>query len=420
MTRPFVLSLILATAIAPAVTAENWPQWRGPERTGVSTESALPLAWGADKNVAWKLPLPGVSGATPIIWEDRVFLNVAEAGSLYLWSVGRDDGAVLWKRRLDNRDETKRKGNMSSPSPVTDGTTVWVMTGTGVLRAFDFSGRELWSRDLQSDFGAFGILHGYSSSPLLHDSSLYVQVLHGFHTDDPSYVLAIEGASGQTRWRVERPTDAPREAPDAYTTPALLARGERTELVVSGADYVTGHDLETGAELWRVGGLNPTANPSQRIVASPVVVDDMIYVPSRVKPMLALAAGPDGAPQVRWSHDEGPDVPTPAITAEHIFVLRDRGTMFCLDRTTGEVLWGPERVAGGTYSASPLVADGRVYVTNEAGTTTVVAAAPEFELLAENALGENTLASLAAAGGRLYLRTAEHLYALEQGPEHAD
>lgn len=412
MARTRLLSFILVALLVQPLLAQEWPHWRGPERTGVSAETGLPLTWDTAKNIRWKLALPGVSGATPIVWGGRLFLNVAEGGSLYLWSVNRADGEVLWKRQLDDRDESKRKGNMSSPSPVTDGSTVWVMTGTGVLRAFDFSGRQLWSRSLQKEYGTFGILHGYSSSPLLHDGVLYVQVLHGFHTDDPSYVMAIDGRSGKNLWRVERPTDAPREAPDAYTTPALLARGGRHEIVVSGADYVTGHALETGAELWRVGGLNPTANPSQRIVASPVVVGEMIYVPSRVKPMLALTAGDEGAPEVRWTSDDGPDVPTPAVTSDYMFILRDRGTMFCLDPTTGDVLWGPERVAGGIYSASPLVADGRVYVTNESGTTTVIRAGAEFEVLAENSVPENTLASLAVADGTLYLRTASNLYAL--------
>ncbi len=322
---------------------------------------------------------------------------------------------MLWKRELDDRDEEKRKGNMSSPSPVTDGERVWAVTGTGVIKAFDFAGDEKWTRDLQAEYGKFGILHGYSSSPLLHDGALYVQVLHGFYTDDPSYVLAIDAATGATRWRIERPTDAPREAPDAYTTPALLERDTGAELVVSGADYVTGHDLATGKELWRVGGLNPTANPMQRIVASPVVSGDLILVPSRVKPMLALSAAEPGAPKVIWSSDDGPDVPTPVVTDDYVFVLKDRGILFCLDRHTGEVVWGPERVDTAVYSASPLVADGKLYVTSEEGTTTVLAAAPEFEVLAENIISENTLASQALSQNRLLLRTSDALYCLSAG-----
>ncbi len=383
---------------------------------GSSTESGLPLEWDSSTHVAWKLPLPGVSGSTPIVWEDRVFLNVADGETLSLWAVDRADGAVLWRRTLDDRNESKRKGNLSSPSPVTDGASVWTMTGTGMLKAFDLAGRELWSRNLQRDYGPFGILHGYSSSPVLHDGRVIVQVLHGFHTDDPSYLLALDGATGETVWRVERPTDAPREAPDAYTTPALVRRGPGAEIVISGADYVTGHDPATGRELWRVAGLNPDKHPMYRVVASPIVAGDMLFVPSRVKPLLALDVGSDAgtAPARLWSFDRGPDVPSPVADGERLYLLRDNGVMFALDARSGEPLWGPERIADGDYSASPVIADGKIYATNEAGVTTVIAAADRFERLAESDVGEYTLSSLAIADGSLYLRTAKHLYRIRR------
>ena len=360
--------------------------------------------------------MPEASGATPIIWGDHVFLNIAQGTDLSLWAVSRTDGQVLWQRPLDNRNEEKRKGNMSSPSPVTNGESVWVMTGTGVLVAFDFQGDELWRRDLQKEYGKFGILHGYSSSPLLYDGTLYVQVLHGFHTDDPSYVLGIDAATGTNRWRIERPTDAPKEAPDAYTTPTLLAGKNGPVLVVSGADYITGHDLETGREIWRVGGLNPTHNPMQRIVSSPVVVGDKIYAPSRVRPLLALAAsdGADHQPEVIWTMDRGPDVPSPIADEQFVYLLNDKGILWCLDASSGDVVWGPERIASAIYSASPLLADGKLYATSEQGLTTVIKAGPRFEVLAENSLDEYTLASMATANGQIFLRTAEHLYCLDE------
>ena len=408
--------ILLAAMILPAsMTAENWPHWRGPQRSGVSPTIDLPSSWSATENIVWKLALPETSGSTPIIWKDHVFLNVAQGEELSIWAVSRQDGSVLWKRSLDNRNEDKRKGNMSSPSPVTDGRSVWVMTGTGILTAFDFEGNQLWQRDLQKDYGKFGILHGYSSSPLFHDGILYVQVLHGFHTDDPSYVLAIDGTSGKNLWRVERPTDAPKEAPDAYTTPALLQGNGKAVIVISGADYVTGHEPETGAEIWRVGGLNPTRNPMQRIVASPVVVGQRIFVPSRVRPLLALsaAAGVEVEPQVVWSMDRGPDVPTPVADDNYLYLLNDKGILWCLEGTTGDVVWGPERIESAVYSASPLLADGKLYATSEQGLTTVIKAGPEFEILQQSSVDEFTLASLAAVDGQIFLRTSEHLYCID-------
>jgi outer membrane protein assembly factor BamB len=300
------------------------------------------------------------------------------------------------------------------------GERVWAVTGTGVVKAFDFAGRELWRLDLQSEYGPFGILHGYSSSPLLLEDRLVIQVLHGFYTDDPSYLVALDKLTGERRWRVERPTDAPREAPDAYTTPALLRRGDRREIVVTGADYVTGHDPADGRELWRVPGLNPTANPMQRIVASPVVDGRRIYVPSRVRPLLALAAAtPDGPPRPLWEMDKGPDVPTPALGDGRLYLVTDRGFAWALDTADGEPVWGPERVGEGTFSASPVVADGRIYATNEDGVTTVMAAADTFEILARNEIGEYTLSSLAISDGRIFLRTARHLYCIGEASAEA-
>jgi outer membrane protein assembly factor BamB len=166
---------------------------------------------------------------------------------------------------------------MSSPSPVTDGSSVFVMTGTGILKGFDFNGKELWSRDIQKDYGAFGLNWGYASSPLLLDDALYVQVIHGMKTDEPSYVLRIDKKTGKTVWKVERPTNAIRESPDSYTTPGLLRYGKNVEIIITGGDCVTGHDPATGRELWRANGLNPTNDPSYRIIASPVIFNEIVY-----------------------------------------------------------------------------------------------------------------------------------------------
>jgi outer membrane protein assembly factor BamB len=417
MRRRFALAALIALGGGLTVYADNWPQWRGPQLDGTSRESGLPTSWSQTENIAWKTALPMRSGATPIVWRDHVFLNVAEAGDLFLWALDRNTGAVRWKQKMGGGDQNMRKQNMSSPSPVTDGAMVWAMTGTGVLKAFTYDGKEVWARDVQKEYGQFGLNWGYASSPLLLDGALYVQVLHGMKTDDPSYVMRVDAKTGKTVWRQERPTNAIAEAPDAYTTPVPLKTGNRTEIVVSGGDIVTAHDPATGKELWRSDGLNPTNHQWHRIVASPVVSGTTVYAPSRVKPLLAIKGG--GAGNVTdshrlWSFENGPDVPTPVTDGTYFYSFDDRGVVYCLDAKSGKPVYGPVRIKPGTYSASPILGDGKIYITSEEGLTTVVKAGPSFEVLAENNIGEYVLSSSAISDGQLFLRGDKHLYAIGQ------
>jgi outer membrane protein assembly factor BamB len=375
------------------------------------------------KNVAWTLPLPAYSGSTPIIWGDRIFLNVATAtntGELELWAVDRRSQSVAWKRRLADTNHMERKQNMSSPSPVTDGRHVWVMTGVGVLKAFDFTGNELWSRDIQKDYGRFGLNWGYASSPLLRGNALYVQVLHGMKTDDPSYVLKIDAMTGKTLWRVERPTDAVHESPDSYTTPAWIEANGRAELIITGGDVVSGHDPATGREYWRADVLNPDRNRAYRIVASPTIVGNLIIAPTRNNPMVAMRPGGSGnvaGSHVAWTFAQGPDVPTPVSDGELLYVVRDNGVVFALNVKTGATVYGPERLPSGTYSASPILADGKIYVTTEEeGLTTVFRAGPKFEILATNSLlgdcSPYCLSTVAVSDSQIFMRTSSFLWAI--------
>jgi outer membrane protein assembly factor BamB len=407
---------LLLSALSLPLLAENWPQWRGPNLNGVSGETNLPLRWSAKENIAWKLAMPGKTGATPIIWGDRIFLNVAERDhNLYLWCVDKGKGTLLWKKLITGGNYEINKQNMSSPSPVTDGTNVFAMTGVGVLKAFDFSGQELWMREIQKDYGKFGLNWGYASSPLLYDDSLYVQVLHGMKTRDPSYILRLDKKTGKTVWRVERPTAAIRESPDSYSTPQLLKYADRAEIVVLGGDCVTGHEPATGKEVWRGNGLNPTNNPAFRTIASAVVYGDIVYAPTRERPLIAFRAGGRGditESHKLWSFNNGPDVPTPVTDGKYFYSVNDRGITWCLDARTGQQVWGGKRVKPGTYSASPVLADGKIYITSEEGLTTVIKAGDQFEVLAENDLGDYTLSSPAISDGRIYIRTTEYLYAI--------
>jgi outer membrane protein assembly factor BamB len=406
---------ILFLFLTAAAYGDNWPQWRGPSLDGTSTERNLPVTWSKTENVSWSVPMPSRSGSTPIIWGERIFLNVADGDNLELWCLNREKGDILWKRPVGGGNYKINKQNMSSPSPVTDGKTVWILTGTGILKGFDFSGKELWTRDIQKDYGKFGLNWGYGSSPLLHNGSLYIPVLHGMKTDDPSYVLRIDGKTGKTLARQERPTKAQVEAPDAYTTPVLAKTGNRIEVIVSGGDLVTGHDPETLQELWRADVLNPTNFAMNRIIASPVVKGGIVYASSRVKPFVALKPGGKGDvsnTHVMWTYANGPDVPTPVSDGELLFIANDRGIVFCLDAKTGAEVWSGQRIAKAIYSSSPVLADGKVYITSEEGTTTVIKAARQFEVLAENKLDEYTLSSPAISDGQIFMRTEKALYCI--------
>lgn len=427
--------LIALVAIAGLAAAnDSWPQWRGPNLDGTSTSTGLPVRWSTSENVAWRTKLPSWAAATPIIWGDTVFVTSAETGSslnrpnsrlfeggdadrdrLYLIAISRQTGKVRWQQSIGRGNRIGNKQNMASPSPVTDGEHVWVANGNGELRCFDFAGRQVWLRDLQADYGKFGVQFGYGSSPLLHQGVLYLQNLQGMFTDDPSYVLAIDAKSGKTLWKVDRPTDGLHETPDSYSTATLAKVGEKFILIVSGAGYVTGHDLTTGKEIWRGGGLNPNNARNYRTIASSLVVGDIVLVPSRRRPFIAFRT--DGRGDVTeskklWSTDYGPDVPTPTSDGERLYIIDDRGIALNLKVSDGSTIWDRTRIEPGTYSASPLLADGKIYAISEEGTTTVLKAGDEFEILAVNRLDDYTLASPAAAGNQIFIRTAEYLYCI--------
>jgi outer membrane protein assembly factor BamB len=337
--------------------------------------------------------------------------------ALLLLCLAKKDGNVLWQRELDTGNRLYRKQNCSSPSPVTDGKHVWTLTGTGAVAAFDMDGKELWKRNIQQDYGKFGLNWGYGSSPILFEGKLIIQVLHGNNTDEPSYLVALDSATGKPVWRKERPTDALAESPDAYTTPALLTVGGKPQIVVSGGDYVTGHDPATGEEIWRAAGLNPQRQGNFRIIASPVVAGDMIFAPTRRKPLLAIRAGGKGdvtESHTAWTFAFGPDVPSPLSDGKYFYSIDDGGVAHCLDAHTGKVIWGPERTnVGVTISSSPIMADGKIYITLENAQTVVIAAGPQYKLLATNDLdGTYTLSSIAVSGQQLFLRTSTHLYCI--------
>lgn len=416
-----------------AKQATNWPQWRGPHGNGVGEAFDLPSTWSPNESIFWNIELPSWSGSSPIVWGDRVFVispskqeEIIEAVSgpggaeILLFCISRKDGSVLWQYELDTGNEFRRKHNSTSPSPVTDGNHVWATTGNGVVVSLDMDGNEIWKIDLQKKYGKFGMGFGYASSPLLHEGKLIYQALHGHRTVIPSYIVAIDASTGKELWRHNRYTDAQNESNDAYTTPALLTYKGEDQIVILGADYITGHDLETGKELWRSGGLNPKKASNYRIVPSPVIVDGMIYAPTRKTPLLALRA--DGTGDItnshlvwKWEHGGAPDVPTPVCDGKYFYMADDQGQVTCLDAKTGTVVWGPEDIGIGRVTASPVLADGKLYIVSESAETAVVQAGPEYKLMAINKLdGGFTLSTPAVGGNQLFIRTAKYLYCISK------
>jgi outer membrane protein assembly factor BamB len=427
-----VLSLVLVTGFT--ASAENWPQWRGPYFNGSTTETNLPSHWSKTENLAWVTPLPGFSGATPAVWEDSVFVSSPdEQKSLKLLCLDRTNGRMRWERKIAAGDFEKGRNNTASPSPVTDGKRVFILFATGDLAAFDFSGNELWHRNLAADYGRFAIMWIYGSSPMLYRDKLYVQVLqHGKvppeyaqaqdgKTERDSFLLCLEPATGKNLWLHVRPTDAFSEAQEAYTTPLPFESGTGAEIIVVGGNYVTAHSAEDGAELWRCAGLNVKTEPFWRIVPSPVAADGLIFAcgPKR-DPVLAIKDGGRGLvtdTHLAWKFTEFPsDCATPLFYDQRLFVLDgDRQMMTCLQPQTGRKVWQGNLGVKEIFRASPLGADGKIYCISESGTAVVLAAGEEFKILAMNPMDEAPVrSSIAAAQGELFIRTASDLYCVRK------
>ncbi len=400
--------------------ADNWPQWRGPDNNGTCKETNLPSEWSATKNVLWKLALPGMSGATPAIWADRVFLTSEDGSDVVILCVG-SDGRLLWQRKLGSGRARFRtdEGNQASPSPSTDGQHVYAFTGSGDFACFDFEGKEIWRFNAQDRYGKFRIQHGMHTTPLLHGDRLYLSLLHA----GGMWVIALDKATGKEAWKVARPTDGRGEGEHSYASPCLWHNDKEEYLVVHGCDYATAHRLADGGEIWRLGDLNPKSkyDSSLRFVASPVAVPDLIVVPTAkngaivaVKPEAkgALAAG---SPFEQWRKPHNtPDVPSPLVQDGLLYLCSERGVLSCMDAKTGTEHY-QTRLHSARYRASPVYADGKIYCTARDGTISVVKAGPSFQLLAVNPLPDQLAASPAISNGRIYLRGFAALYAIGQG-----
>lgn len=424
MSRTLNLIFLGLVFLPPALFAENWPQWRGPNGDGTSSERGLPLKWSRTENILWRLPLPGPAGSTPAVWNDRIFLTSPSGDDLHLICVS-DAGKELWRRKLASGNRVVRdgEGNSAAPSPATDGKHVWAFAGTGDLACFDFDGLLVWKKNLQKEYGEYDHWHGMSSSPLLAGDALYLMCLQIKN----SYILALDKETGKERWKRGRESDADHESKQSYASPVLYRDEDRSLLLIHGGDVVSAHRLTDGAEVWRCGSLNPKDkyNRFLRFVASPVCQPGLVVVPSaKGRPVLGLR--PDGkgdvtgTDHVAWRRPrDTSDVPTPLIHDGLVYLLRENGVLICMDAQSGEEVY-LERLHKDLQRASPVMADGKLYCASRAGDIFVVKPGRSFKVLAENSMGETIAATPAVSGGRLYVRSFDALYAIGRKNESVE
>ncbi len=434
----FVAAVLMGSA---GVSAQNWPMFRGPNASGVAEGSPTAVTWSVatNENILWKTPVEGVAVSSPVVWGDRVFVSAAISGdpsskirtglygdvepvkdvSRHVWkliALDKRTGKVLWERIAhEGVPKTKRhpKSSQASATPVTDGQRVIVSFGSEGLYAFDMNGKPLWTRDL-------GVLNagwfydpdyewGIGSSPIIWKNLLIVQC----DIQKNSFIAAFDVATGNPVWRTAR------EEIPSWSTPTVFEANGRTELVTQATTFTRGYDPSNGKELWRLSG------NSEITIPTPVVGPGIVIVTNGyrgVQPIFAIKPGASGditvkddkpGPAFAWSTTRGgPYIPTPVIYGDLLYILQNNGVLAAHNVKTGERVYQERVAGGGSYSASPVVADGKIYLTSEDGDVNVVKAGPAFELLATNHMGQVVMATPAISDGILIIRGLKDVFAI--------
>ncbi|HKB37422.1 MAG TPA: PQQ-binding-like beta-propeller repeat protein [Gemmataceae bacterium] len=462
-----VAFLALCVMCLPA-RADDWPGFRGPGGSGVSSESKLPTDWSTSKNVEWKLKVPGVAWSSPVVVGDKVFVTTAITEKqtkprpfggfggfgggggggrpgggrpgggfgggfgggrapdvVYRWEVhciDRNNGKVLWKELAAEKKPaiSATMGNSyASETPITDGERVYAYFGTnGGVYCFDLKGKKLWNKDLGSYQMQFG--WGTGSSPVLEGDRLFIQC----DNEKKSFLVALDKKNGKELWRAERSERS------TWSTPFVWKNKKRTEIVACGSRRAISYDPATGKVLWELGGMSGSAS------ASPVADDERIYFGCGMgggmmgggnSPLFAVKAGASGDitlksgttsnDGVAWSRTRsGPYIVSPLLYKGYLYVAEQRGGMLsCYDAKTGKPAYSRERLQGArSFTSSPWAYDDKIFCLDEDGKTFVVQAGPEFKLLGKNELNEMFWSSPAIAGGALFLRGVDTLYCIRQ------
>lgn len=413
--------LLLLIAWSPLTTAD-WPQWRGPTSSGATDEHGLPEHCD-DRTRRWSIALPGIGAGTPAVWGDQVFVTAIdpETSLFTALAFARTTGALRWRADVAIAFHPQHRDDLAAASPICDAQNVYVAFGSGDLAAFSHSGELRWKRNLQKDHGKFTNQWVHGSTPLLHGGVLVVQVLQtnpDAVAPTPrtgSYVLGIDPVSGKDQWKHPRPTTARGESQDAYTSPIPYDHDGSPGFIVLGGDCLTGHDLASGAERWRVDGWNERRAKDWRMITTPVVAGSTIVLcTARGKRLRGVTPQTTGGMGVAWDHDLlSSDVASPLVYRERLYVLNgDERELACFDPPTGALIWRGAYESTGVVRGSPTAADGKLYAVSETGEV-LVFASDAFRLISRSDLGSEgpTRASIAVAHGMLFVRTGERLHA---------
>jgi len=424
-----VLSIGLAVVCASPAFGTDWPQWRGPFFNGSTDERDLPASWSKTENVAWVSPLPGPSGATPVIANGRVFVTSTIKGTTEFVALCFDakTGQVLWRKPAGSDPRKFARNNMVSPSPVTDGKSVFFLYGNGTLLGFDFDGQELWSRAIEKEYGNFALQFGYSNSPVLYDGKLYITVIRRNrpYRDPPaagpldSFIMALDPATGQTLWKQPRKTNAFDEGMETYSTLMPFAHNGKVELLMTGGDFITAHDPATGNELWRFEHWTRKVRDS-RIIPSLVTGQGLIFGTQhknkgvfalepptswRGRPALASRghlglASPDHDASIT-AEEQGQDALATEEQGQDALATKEQGRDVL---ATGRIRW--EFTSAAPDCSTPLFYDGRLYVFDGLAKKVVTCLDPQTgKTFWQGKLNGRSQwwSSLTAADGKLYV-----------------
>jgi outer membrane protein assembly factor BamB len=424
MLRPLA-ALFAVVLFVPLCRAENWPSWRGPRLDGSSAEKNLPLQWSDTENVAWKTSIPGVGHSSPIVHGDRVFLTTCllKEESRVLLCLDRRDGRIVWQREVVHSplEPIHGRNSRASATPATDGKHIYTSflrlrpktDGDGpptkprekspisptlvpemVVTCWDTEGNKVWEKVP----GRFYSRHGYCSSPILYKDLV---IING-DQDAQAFIVALEGATGSERWRIDRSRRM-----RSYCVPLIVTAGGRTQMVLAGNEGVASHDPASGDLLWSFDG------PTEQYVASPVFGQGLFFLTAGFPDYHDLAIRPDGKTlwhERKTTPKKAAYVPSPIAVPGHFWMISDEGWLSSFEAKTGKRTFFEQ--LGRFFSASPVLADGHVYLPDEDGITHVLKAGGAFEVVSRNALREKICASPAVSQGQIFLRTVGHLYCI--------